>query len=482
MGRLRDLHNKQKKKGQQGPPSSGQPLEEQISDSRASPGPASAPGDAILQDEESERREFEASGRTILQGTVERIQLGDTYTSDTIREKSEWSREGPAEGEAHQHVPVQVWGIGRRPAGVRGPLKLVGEESDQDYETIASALSRLHERFVPDGGIYSDKDGAVGRFADAVFSGLEGDSINRMVDRLVDARPFISLEMEMALPRLHKSGYRFIFDGTSVLTPDALPTAGEMLTQDCRLESDKTTGAALRRLVHPLEPYILAVSALRKRGVEAYNAYAVAPDHGGSEMYLPIIAVADPEGKVPLRTFDIYATHPPAGAIELISDTAAIGAGYAMLAECRTRRLVSQMFRHEHMEADFPPELVNAHISRISRALFMSIENWSGNPYVSRALTYVRSETGDAILGIDGLRHSRLNGGEVSGQIVMLAERFLRSGADPDSLPEGTSLERAAKEVVLDVVNASGEFAGKVQLLIGQMISRAAGEQPAGES
>jgi hypothetical protein len=73
-----------------------------------------------------------------------------------------------------------------------------------------------------------------------------------------------------------------------------------------------------------LEPERYAVSILRRKGINAYPAFALQPGENG-EPPCPLIALLEPSSEVPLKTFHLNDPHPPMSSLEVISDAAMQG-------------------------------------------------------------------------------------------------------------------------------------------------------------
>jgi hypothetical protein len=396
-------------------------------------------------------------------------------------------------------VKGYVWGLGERPSGVRGKLSLVREGpkkgGDDVFVQLEMIMPELERHALPPGeGPYAERGGHVERLAEAVFRGLKGGDVYSMVERVIDIRPELlvssGMPPEMArsmidynrMPRHHSSGYSFIYGEamTAYLPPDELPSAAIILGQEGRKLQSRVTGAEQFALMHPFEQYMLAVAALRTRGVMAYPAQAVVPGLDGGEATVPLLAVIDMTRDVPLVTFDLVRFHPNMGAIDILSDRAAQGAAHAMLAEARIRHLVSEIISQSLEDRQLTPDEAGNQLNRIARSLFESVKRWDGNPFIPRAMTMLSAGAGSALLESDINRHRINNGEEAADAIAQVAGRILAEGIEPQAIESEDPIVLAAKEVAIDSIIAKNGFTHTVQQLLGKWITDAKKEPEPG--
>ncbi|MDD5171720.1 MAG: hypothetical protein PHF60_01660 [Candidatus ainarchaeum sp.] len=353
-----------------------------------------------------ERVAFENAKHVIRSGTVFRISFGDVLTSRSPQEGNILTTESPSDCD---HSEGYVWGLGKRPALARGKLSLAAangedvacEDSDIVYEQLRNASPELEYLSIPlEEGPYAEKDGKMAEFADAVFKDVTDGNLIAMIERLIDIRPFVDPSTEAAYPRLCRSGYNFTL-AQDFMTSDELPTAGQILSDENRLYVESASGASRLKLAHPMESYLLAVSALRRRGLEAYPAHAVMPSSDYGELFYPLIAIVDLAKEVPLTTFDLFRSHPPMASVDIISDVAAQGVLHAMRAEARAKHLTVEMkLQSQEGKALSDDEILNQ-LERISRSLFECIKAWPGCHFISRAMTYLHQDLTGAFVSMD---------------------------------------------------------------------------------
>jgi hypothetical protein len=379
----------------------------------------------------------------------------------------------------HGYVPGYVWGLGKKPKGMAGGLALVGAKPKDEetgdvmlYKILVEAAKDLKAHALPaESGPYADKEGRVAEMADAVFKGAKEGDLFGLIERVIDMRPFVEPMSERANPRFFRS-YNFHYN-ESVETPDELPGAGVLLGQGARLAKERVTGAGLFKLVHPMEPYLLAVAALRLKGINAYPAQSIVPAGESEEAAHPLIVILDPLTEIPLTTFDMFRAHPATGAIDILSDVAVEGVTYAMLAEARVRHLVYDMIRMSEQGQEMAPEEFGNQLNRIARPLFESVKRWDGNEFVSRAMTKLSMGLGEAILISDVNRFRAVNDAHVAAQVERTAREILTSGVDPDQIRPSDPIVTQAREIAVDVYNITGNALTIVQTLLGAWITKA---------
>jgi hypothetical protein len=267
------------------------------------------------------------------------------------------------------------------------------------YNQLTAAAQELKRHSMPlEEGPYADKEGRVDEFTDKLFEGVKDGDRLAMVERVIDTRPFLTPELERAYPRAFPT-FNFFYN-EDFMTPDNLPSAGEILGQK-RLVRNRTTGASQFYLVHPMEQYILAVAALRSKGLNAYPAQAVVPEMDGSESTHPLIVIMDLAKGPSLMTFDMARDHPPLGAIDILSDVAVTGAMYAMLAEARITHLTTLMVLESRRDRSLELATIQNQLERISRSLLQCAKRWDGCPFIPRTRNYLFQDLHQAFLATD---------------------------------------------------------------------------------
>lgn len=503
MARLLDMMNKKKGAGKgdgntpkppEPPAPAAEPIQREepaapaLQPSLPSPAPANAVAPApksggAYEKDCAERTAFEAAKHEILEGTAPRIRFGRVLTAEMAGMGGVSTPES-APCTAEGHVPGYIWGLGKKPKGMAGGLALVGAKTNGElpfdaalYKLFVEASRDLKAYAITEEGgpgPFSDKDGAVAELADALFDGVGPDDINMMVEHVIDMRPFMGQESEYMCQRFFPS-YNFRFDGT-VVTPDELPTAGGILSQkDERLGSDCVTGANFYALVHPMEPYLLAVAALRLRGVNAYVAHAVTPAPDGESVH-PLIAILDTGKEVPLVTFDMFRVHPAMGAIDILSDVAVEGATYAMLAEARIKHLVNDIIALSAEGKEMPSEEFGNQINRITRMLFESVKRWDGNHFIGNTMNSFSIALGQAILVSDINRFRAVNEAHVADMVDARTREILTSGVDPGQIRPSDPITVQAIDIANDVYLVTSNALATVQALLGAWITRAQAE------
>ena len=337
--------------------------------------------------------------------TVQRINFGRVLTASGLTECG---------------TSGYVMGLGQRPHGARGLLHAVPSSEgpvrdnggDIVHQQLVPALAALRiNSLEPDKGPYADISGAVARFTDVVLKGVSRDNLYAIIERIIDIRPqamtdiapgvsVVDLEMETRFPRVQNYPYQFRLD-YDFQVPDALSTAGVILTEPKRGVSDPASGANLTMLDHVMEPYILAVAILRGAGFrEAYPALGVIPVDGRNVRYQPLIAVVDLNQDVPLTTFDLVRYHAPMASIDLLSDMAALGGLYAALAEARVNHLTVEMLLQFKDGRSLSEAELSHHLSKIAQTLFEAHKLWPGSHYITGALVRAFKDIQDTLFAI----------------------------------------------------------------------------------
>lgn len=309
--------------------------------------------------------------------------------------------------------PGFVLGLGKKPSrssGVRGHLSAVKpagnatNDGDDVYTQLMDAVPELTKhKLDADSGPYADRDDEVAAFSSHIFSGWQEGDMYGAIRRAMDAcRPFVGGEAEVQFPREFSSNYTFIFDQT-YLPPDELVTAGDLLSGS-RIYENQAIGGHSILLAHAMEPFILAVAALRSKGIPAYPALAVMPGQElGSENYFPLIAIVDLAREVPLTSFTLMPMHPAMGSIELISDEAMAGMTQVMLAETRVRHLTAEMVRQfQEAHTMLSNEEIENQLLRIAAPLYECHKAWPGSRFISDSLTFVSQQIFQAAEFIQG--------------------------------------------------------------------------------
>lgn len=218
---------------------------------------------------------------------------------------------------------------------------------------------------------YDDKNDALDRLAQRVLQDLGDAGPEGIIERIMDrVRPVDGTILETAFPRHHRFlDQEFTMDITR-LTSDELPYAGSLLEDDRRQYHDDRFA-----MVHPMEPYMLAVALLRQQGFEAYPG-RVYMGEGEEDPISPIIAIFDFEG-TELTTFRFLRAHPDIVHIDLMSDTAVMGALHAMRAIARANHLAAENVIRELEGHSLSQDEIKHQLDRIADDLLGYCVNWS---------------------------------------------------------------------------------------------------------
>ena len=294
-----------------------------------------------------------------------------------------------------------ILGLGKRP---KAQLHVVGdprsEKIDRVYKQLFEKEPLLKRHAIPlEEGPYADKDGAM---EDLVKDLCEGVSTKiQLIDRMIDVlRPFVATIYEERSPRVHGSeNHMFSYNDEFSKIPDVLPTAGEIMTQEDRRIENETFGRELIVLSHVIEPYLLAVSALRRKNLNAYPALAVIPQEP-RELYSPLIVLVDLTKEVPMQTFALSREHPSMAAVDILSDTAMLGVTHIVRAEMMVKHLGVEMVMQSKEGRQLSQEEIENQLTRICDALFESHKAWPYNHFVGDVLSVMYKNIGEAMVAV----------------------------------------------------------------------------------
>jgi hypothetical protein len=283
-----------------------------------------------------------------------------------------------------------IIGWGERPKGMKGPVTVANRSSsalDIFYEGVCGIDANPYKIPIEDGP-YADKGGRVDKFAKIISRGNPDNIV--IFDRTIQ---FLGSREVGGMGA-------FSVDREFADIPDVLPTAGEILSQGSRQQDDNRTGKKYRILTHLMEPLILAVSILRRNGINAYPSLGVIPQGRSGEILVDLISVIEPNKDTPLTTFALAKIHPPIVSIDVISDAAMKGVTHVILAESRLKHLTSEMVELSKTNRSFSDDELENQLKRIAEQLFECHKRWPGTHYISEALEYFKFDLFDALMAI----------------------------------------------------------------------------------
>jgi hypothetical protein len=338
--------------------------------------------------DDGEEQEEETEPVEVLEGTVSRVFLGKLKSEATRKtiEETPW-----------------VFTLGTKPerAG-RGYLKEVSSEpepeeitGDSIYEQVTAAIPALRKHSIDmEEGPYADHEGLLEQFKDEVVKGAK--TLSDVIERIIDmARPVVDPQIESIFSRDHESElYTFNYNEHFHDLPDELPTAGGILGQSSRKVTDPSSQGRYVMIADMLEPYMLAVSLLRRANVPAYPAFGIVP--GETESFTPLVAILDEKAQVPLTTFALLRKQTPIGSVLLLSDQAMLAATYCMLAKNRTKHLTVEMVQQSKIHVSLEPEEVENQAHRIGDALVEAHKRWPGTHLISEVLNFLYMDVKEA--------------------------------------------------------------------------------------
>ncbi len=290
-----------------------------------------------------------------------------------------------------------ILGFGQRKKGAQmGHLRLAGERADPLYEQIASAKQALDSNRL-DNNAYSLDDPKVADMGKSLAQ--KNKQYAEYLEIVLDVfRPFVTPELEAQMPRLYSStDYKFHFNPEVAAANEDLASAGVILSDD---RSIVLGNMEMQLCTHLIEPYILAVSALRSNGFDAYPASAnlFHPEHG--KMTSPVITIIDMETDSPLTVFSLMRDLPPFSELEIMSDVAVDGVLHAALAENKAKKLAIDIVERNKSGGVIPRHEIEVRIESIAKQLFFTHSAWPGTKFVSDALTTLVHNTMEAFIAI----------------------------------------------------------------------------------
>jgi hypothetical protein len=512
MGRLRDIrdqHKREAPKGQDnvagvaGSPKLPGPEAEVRAGARTGP---SEHYTGIVARECEERREFDAAQHLILDGTAPRFHLGTVLTRDLLCAAAEQGGNGEIGASSNlEGMAPYIVNLGPRPKQARGRLSVVGDTKpgkpkEEDtasrfYRMIFEAHEQIRPFALPKGtGPFADVDGAMAAYADALFNGPvpagAPEALFDMIERVIDSRPMLDQRMEAIDPRFFGTA-RHVYN-FGIETPDDPINASLILTTVSRISRDEVSHGLTLSITHPWEPYLIGVAALRARGVPAYLTQLIIPYRPGEEVpiYLqhdaletrvgskpalaaPAIAIIDPAADTAMRLFRMSRHFPAFGAVDILSDTAAEGAAFAIRAEMRVKHLAFEMMRRAASGIETLSETeFQTGLARVARCLFESIKRWDGNPLVSRVLNGVQSgvQEGAFMFAIAKYGSEAPSGLTIS---VSEAARTLLSHDSLAAFEPQNGIQAAAKQLAAYAIDAGTAAAETMQTVLGSWITQA---------
>lgn len=255
-------------------------------------------------------------------------------------------------------------------------------------------------------GPYADDQDAVVSFCD--WAAMRTVSRIGLIERLIE---------------LANDPSAFAYDESIVL--DGPVTAGTILTDRSRRGAGDVT-----LFTHVMEPFMLAVSVLRRKGIECYPALAIA----GDEEFEPVIAALELSQDVPLATISLSRNHPPLHSLDILSDSAVMGIVCAISAENAARKLARSTLSGMMLRGDMPSEgEVDDAVRHMAEELFASHGAWPYNIFIEKALGFLERSMSNAygLLSTAFLRARRCYMGEhefkrqidlLSAESLLLAE------------------------------------------------------------
>ena len=346
---------------------------------------------------------------------VHRIQLGKYILPQP-------SADGYILSYGKKPAPEQPMGDTLEPQPTKRVMRVSGTHITEQVFRAAAELQTTELKL--EKGPYADRNGSVAELIreirSLVSASQDPTSHETIIECIMDVlRPYADAQAENMFPRFYQSEIYNFFLNERALVPDALTSAGAILTQNERLVNDSVTGAYMITLTHMMEPFMLATAVLRRFNIPAYPALAVVHGQQG-EIHSPLIALVDAtDEETPLHTFALVRAHPPAGSVILLGDTAMEAVTYAILAEARVNRLTREISNQaDNPNAVYAPEVFRDAIQRISDALFESYKRWPENTFVAMAFRFIFTEVSDTLTVIPLLKQGFNPDGPVPKEVL----------------------------------------------------------------
>jgi hypothetical protein len=346
------------------------------------------------QEEQGEVELEEVEPVEVLEDTVVMLYLGEDKSQD-VRESLEHKPWIFDMGEKPEEAaPAYLKEVGKEPEIIEDAGDSIDEQATV-YEQATAAIPKLRKHSIDlEEGPHADHEGLVQAFVNEVFKGT--NTLSEKIERLIDVlRPFVDAFVEGAFKKIYKNKtYRFKLNGHFADIPDELPTAGRLLGQQSRRVIDPQSHGKYIIVADLLESYILAVSALRRVGVKAYNAYGLVSGTKGETT--PLVAIIDEKAPFSLITFALQREHATIGAVNVLSDQAMLGATYALLAKYRTSHLGIEMVKASAGPVPLTSEEIGNQLERIGDSLVEAHSRWPGSHMISDTLDYIYTSSMEA--------------------------------------------------------------------------------------
>jgi len=295
----------------------------------------------------------------------------------------------------------------------RGKIAGLKERIERKKSTIKEqcrkAKEKLDENSLPEAeGPYADVDNNLKEMAETIDQGELYSTIEVVIDIF---RPYYgNAEEEQDARAYELEDFKLHVNIAAIESTEGLITAGQILADEERSADDNVSGEKYWIITDFMEAVMLAVGTLRQLDIPAYPAITRARIQN-EEIASPVIAVLEPESETPLITFNLYRSHPPVGAIDIISDTAMQGVTYSLMAMDEAKKFANEMLKRDSEKKEkFSDKELEEKLDGIGELWFEAWKRWEdptvlesaietlGNSMVYALTIIEKDKAGDDIL------------------------------------------------------------------------------------
>lgn len=252
-------------------------------------------------------------------------------------------------------------------------------------EQCRKAKEKLDEHSLPEEeGPYADVDDNLKEMAETIDQGDMYETIEAVIDIF---RPYYgNAEEEQDARAYELEDFKLLVNIAAIESTEGLITAGQILAEEERAADDNVSGEKYWIVTDFMEAVMLAVGTLRQLDIPAYPAITKARIQN-EEIPAPVIAVLDPESETPLVTFNLYRSHPPVGAVDILSDVAMQGVTYGLMAINEAKKFANEIInRNSKEEEKLSDKELEERLDGIGALWFEAWIRWEENAMIEPAV------------------------------------------------------------------------------------------------
>jgi len=241
-----------------------------------------------------------------------------------------------------------------------------------------------------DKGPYADHNDEVEELS-TIFN---KDDRDELIDQIIDIlAPFdLDARTESVFHRHYEyDDLKLAVIPDMIIPNEGLLTAGRILSeQEDRAGTHGKSGIEIMVIPNYMEAMMIAVSVIRKLGIDAYPSVGMATVDD-QPVVSPLIAILEPEEEICLTTFNLFfRSHPPIEALDLISDVAMLGGTYALRAEYDGKMLASEMVASVEEKGErIPQDKIIEVLDALAGKLFEAHKRWEGSLMIIAAVNEI---------------------------------------------------------------------------------------------